>query len=71
MSHEYAHWYCDNEIVLAAQQRRTWAMAIGSVVEHMHPLFGRGEPDEVYALGKSHADADREEFERRCKQYLQ
>jgi GT2 family glycosyltransferase len=71
IAHEgYHHWFVDNEIVTAAKARQTWAMALGSVVEHMHPLFGRGEDDEVYALGVENAEKDRERFVRRCQEHL-
>lgn len=66
VAHEgYSHWFVDNEIVTAARQRDAWAMALGSVVEHLHPLWGKGEPDEVYELGTKHAHADRALFEKR------
>jgi hypothetical protein len=45
-------------------------MALGSVVEHMHPLFGKADPDDVYTLGQSYAAADRKTFEARCASYL-
>jgi hypothetical protein len=63
----YAHWFVDDEMVTAAKQRGMWAAALGSVVEHMHPLFGKGTPDDVYELGQSHAAADRELFEKRLQ----
>lgn len=71
VAHEgYAHWFVDDELVTVAKQRGVWAAALGSVVEHLHPLFGKGDPDEVYELGQSHADKDQEVFEQRCKTYL-
>lgn len=54
----YRHWFVDNEIVAAAQQRQVWAMALGSRVEHLHPLFGGADTDEVYELGRSHEKQD-------------
>lgn len=71
VAHEgYGHWFVDDELVTVAKQRGVWAAALGSVVEHLHPLFGKGDPDEVYELGGSHAEADREVFEQRCRMYL-
>jgi hypothetical protein len=68
VAHEgYRHWFVDNEIVTAARQRRVWAMALGSRVEHLHPLWGKGEHDDVYALGTSHATEDRELFIKRLE----
>ena len=65
----YRHWYVDDEIVTAARQRGVFAMAIGSVVEHLHPAWGKGERDEVYELGQSHADEDRALFEKRAAEH--
>ena len=67
----YRHWFVDNEIVLAAQQREVWAMALGSVVEHLHPAWGKGSTDDVYELGQSFADDDRKTFEKRARTYAQ
>lgn len=55
----YHHWYVDDEIVTAAKQRGVWQMALGSIVEHNHPLWGKAEGDEVYELGQSRAEDDR------------
>ena len=65
----YRHWFVDDEIVWAAKQRGVWAFAAGSVVEHMHPLWKKGEPDDVYKLGQSHAAADQKVFMARAKKY--
>jgi glycosyltransferase involved in cell wall biosynthesis len=71
VAHEgYRHWYVDDEIVTAAKQRGVWAPALRSRVEHLHPLAGKANGDEVYELGAQHADADRALFEQRCKEYL-
>jgi len=58
----YRHWFVDNEIVICAKQRETWAMALASKVEHLHPLWGKGKMDVVYALGQQHAAADKQQF---------
>jgi hypothetical protein len=63
----YRHWYVDDEIVTVAKQRGAWAMALGSVVEHLHPAWGKADDDDVYRLGQSHAEADRKTFEKRCR----
>jgi hypothetical protein len=71
VAHEgYRHWYVDDEIVFAAKQHGVWAMAPLSVVEHLHPMVGKGADDEVYRLGQSHADADGATFEARCGKFL-
>jgi hypothetical protein len=66
----YRHWWVDDEIVTVAKQRGVWAMALGSRVEHFHPLYGTAEMDEVYELGQSHVEADRALFERRAAEHL-
>ena len=63
----FRHWYVDDEIVTAAKQRGVWRMAMGSIVEHMHPLFKKGADDPVYALGQSFAEADAEVFAKRLE----
>jgi hypothetical protein len=68
VAHEgYRHWYVDDEIVTAAKQRGVWAMALGSLVEHLHPMVGKAETDSVYELGQSSRNADRALFERRSR----
>jgi hypothetical protein len=66
VAHEgYRHWFVDDEIVTAAKQRGVWATALASRVEHLHPLWGKAEPDEVHRLGQLHAEADKALFEAR------
>lgn len=70
VAHEgYRHWYVDDEIVTAARQRGMWASAAGSVVEHLHPIAGKGQMDAVYELGQASADRDRELFEKRVAEH--
>lgn len=63
----YHHWFVDDEIVMAAKLRGTFQAALGSHVEHRHPLNGRTPDDEIYALGRKHTEADKALFERRLK----
>lgn len=66
VAHEgYRHWSVDDELVTAAKQRGVWQMALGSVVEHNHPLWGKGKDDPTYRIGPAHAEADRALFESR------
>lgn len=59
LAHEgYRHWGPDTEIVEAAKQRQAWAMALGSLVPHDHPLWTGKPDDETYRLGQSHAEQD-------------
>jgi hypothetical protein len=55
----YRHWYVDNEWTAVAQYDREFRYAPEAIVEHLHPLAGKGHDDEVYRLGQSHAAADR------------
>lgn len=66
----YWHWYNDDEIVTVAKQRGTFQAALGSQIEHMHPLAGKAETDEVYAHNDSHSEQDRKLFESRLKASL-
>lgn len=66
VAHEgYRHWYVDDELVTAAKQRGVWQMALGSVVEHMHPIWGKAETDEVYQIGFDAAEQDKALFAER------
>lgn len=65
----YRHWFVDDEMVTAAKQRHAWQPALGSHVEHMHPIWGKGSPDEVYELGQSFAEQDRDTFAARLEKY--
>lgn len=66
----YRHNFVDEEIVLAAKQRDVWTPALASKVEHLHPLWGKGTPDEVYRFGQTHIEADQALFVRRCAEYF-
>jgi len=61
----YQHCFVDDELVTAAKQRGVWQMALGAVVEHNHPFWGKAEQDEVYALGQSSFEADGKLFRSR------
>lgn len=67
VAHEgYRHWYVDDELVTAAKARGVWAPASLSRVEHLHPIGGKAPDDEVYELGASAQNEDRELFTRRA-----
>src|SRR4029077_20483144 len=61
----YGHWFVDNEIVSVAKQRKVWAFAHHSKVEHLHPLWGGAETDATYELGQSRIVEDKALFEAR------
>lgn len=45
----YWHEYCDDEFVETSWKRKAWAFAADSIVEHLHPSWGKGEIDALYA----------------------
>lgn len=65
----YRHWYVDDEIVQAAHRRGTWASARDSVIEHLHPAWGKGPHDDVYALGGSAGGEDTQLYQHRRSLY--
>ncbi len=46
----YWHEYCDDELVGVAKKRGIWAFAHDSIVEHMHPNWGKANTDDSYNL---------------------
>lgn len=44
----YPHEFVDNELVETAKFRNAWAMAMDSVVEHLHPHWGKSGSDATY-----------------------
>ena len=70
VAHEgYRHWFVDDEIVTAAKQRDTWAMANHAKIEHLHPLWGLAADDETYRLGRERVAGDRALFEARAAEH--
>jgi hypothetical protein len=68
-AHEgYRHNFVDDEIVSAAIQRGVFQVALGSIVEHFHPMTGKAETDDVYEECQKHFMADARLFEKRLKQ---
>jgi hypothetical protein len=61
----YRHCYVDDEIITAAKQRDKWQPCLTSVVEHLHPYFGKAEHDDTYKLGESAMKADQKLFKQR------
>lgn len=64
MHEGYVHNYCDNELVEVAMSRQCFAMS-AAIVEHLHPLCGKGERDGTYDLGLAQFRRDRELLELR------
>lgn len=63
----YRHWYVDDEIVQAAKMRGKFQSAMGSHVEHVHPLNGITPMDEIYELGQSFQEVDKARYKRRLQ----
>jgi glycosyltransferase involved in cell wall biosynthesis len=44
----YEHEFVDDEFVATAKKRRAWAFAPHSIVEHLHPSWGKAPTDPLY-----------------------
>jgi glycosyltransferase involved in cell wall biosynthesis len=65
----YRHWFTNNELTMVARMRGVWEARPKSIVEHLHPYFGRGEMDEVYRVGELNAQADGELWMERVRKF--
>lgn len=61
----YPHEYCDDEFIQTAQMRKRFAMASDSIVEHLHPLWGKSKDDDTYRLGRLRSLEGRRIYRRR------
>jgi glycosyltransferase involved in cell wall biosynthesis len=61
----YHHNFVDDELVQTARMRGAWAFARESVVEHLHPDWGKGTRDATYARGRRTFRFDRRLYQRR------
>lgn len=61
----YWHNFVDDEFVQTAIWRTTYASALDSIVEHLHPDWGKGAPDATYRKGREHFNDDRAYFKGR------
>jgi len=62
----YAHNYVETEICELAIGRSVWRYAPDSVIEHLHPSWGKRESDDTDARGNQVSfDSDRETFDQR------
>jgi glycosyltransferase involved in cell wall biosynthesis len=66
----YWHEYVDDELVQTAKIREAWAFAADSVVEHLHPNWGKGEGDDLYAEQYTRMAIDKPLFKRRRHLWL-
>lgn len=67
LNEEYPHEFVDDELVQTAQYRGMFAMARNSLVEHIHPMWGKAEWDAGYLAGDSRYLAGRRIFRQRKK----
>lgn len=61
----YTHEFVDDEFVGTAKFRGAWAFAYDSVVEHLHPSWGKAKKDRLYAGAPARMQAGRKVFEAR------
>jgi hypothetical protein len=61
----YWHEFVDDEFVATARRRNAFAFAGDSHVEHLHPNWGKGEPDELYAMQHVRMRVGRKLYRRR------
>jgi glycosyltransferase involved in cell wall biosynthesis len=61
----YWHEYVDDEFIETARHRGAFAFAFGSVVEHLHPSWGKAPTDELYAQQRRRMTHGRAVYARR------
>lgn len=67
----YPHEYADDELVQTSQSRHVFAHAPDSIVEHLHYLWGKGEDDRTYMLGRKYTTKGRLIFRQRRRMWVQ
>lgn len=63
----YDHNFVDDELVLVARRRMEFVTASRSMVEHLHPHWGKARWDATYTRGQERFDDDRRLFGERSK----
>jgi glycosyltransferase involved in cell wall biosynthesis len=63
----YVHEFIDDELVGVAKMRKVWAFAARSYVEHMHPIWGKGNWDDSYNDQGRRMNESRAYYAERCK----
>ena len=61
----YPHEFVDDEFVATARHRNAFAFAEASIVEHLHPHWGKAATDPLYDAFASRLKRGRRVFERR------
>lgn len=64
-SEAYDHQWSDSEFIETARRRRQFAFARKSIVEHLHPHWGKGEMDDTYEKAHRETEQDVKLFMRR------
>jgi hypothetical protein len=71
LCHEgYGHCFVDNEWTWVARQRGQFGFALGSFVEHRHPIWGKGEEDATYKRGQASLQSDQAHFQKRVNRFV-
>jgi hypothetical protein len=65
----YAHNFPDTELVATARRRGLYVHRADLVIEHLHPSWGKGQTDAVYALGASSFARDQALFRQRSLRF--
>ncbi len=67
-SEAYSHQFVDTEFVQTAMLRRQFKPCLKSIVEHMHPHWGKGEMDSTYEKSELNFLEDAKIFNNRMRQ---
>jgi glycosyltransferase involved in cell wall biosynthesis len=67
----YPHEYCDDEFVETAKARNAYRFCMDSVVEHMHPAWGKAEWDDSYLETDNRVRSGYKIFRRRVPLWMQ
>jgi hypothetical protein len=68
---EYRHSFSDDELVQLAMARLQWRFCSKSVIEHLHPFWGKGSNDRTYEIGTSHFLHDQHVWQARCPRIME
>lgn len=65
----YRHNFPDSELVATAMKRGLYLHRSDCIIEHLHPLWGKGQNDAVYALGQRDFARDQALFRERATRF--
>lgn len=70
ITHEgYDHNFPDSELIETAKARGLYVHRRDCVIEHLHPLWGKGQADPIYQRGQMNWHADQALFVSRCRKF--